>query len=255
TVNREQRKVLTTKNIIPIETAIDFKRVSKDWNIYTNRWLKESVFEKTVAYFNYHNYLNVDQQTTTKLIKPWHYLLASLFTFLVSAIWHGLKLGYLYIFIGFFFGIMTVKESVKTIREIFCSQDSNVQSEDEKSKDVKDFKEVDKTHGQSEKKQDNQPVKKDPRWLIIFSTIQTNMIVNYLTIPFSCASGDLKLKIYNFNPKDNMSAVMAKSTDNMIILENDLDIIHLIWSHLGNSLQIWFIFWITVIIIKKIRKL
>lgn len=71
-----------------VETATCIKDLSLGWNIKTNKWLKECYFDK---------------------IKHRNIFLASFVTFTVSALWHGVKPGYLIMFLSFCFSIPVIK--------------------------------------------------------------------------------------------------------------------------------------------------
>ncbi|WUR02800.1 lysophospholipid acyltransferase 1 [Vairimorpha necatrix] len=81
-------------NFILVETATSIKDLSMGWNIYTNKWLKECYFDK---------------------LKHRNVFLASLVTFTVSAMWHGIKPGYLIMFLSFCFAIPVIKGINKII--------------------------------------------------------------------------------------------------------------------------------------------
>lgn len=69
------------KNIFPfrVETAATLKEVTDSWNIYTNMWLKDSIFRP---------------------LKKYGYFVASFATFILSALWHGLNPCYLLMFLN-----------------------------------------------------------------------------------------------------------------------------------------------------------
>jgi hypothetical protein len=71
-----------------VETARSIKDLSQGWNIKTNRWLKECYFDK---------------------LKNRSIFWASFVTFTVSALWHGIKPGYLIMFLSFCFAIPVLK--------------------------------------------------------------------------------------------------------------------------------------------------
>lgn len=73
---------------IEVETARSIKDLSNGWNRRTNRWLKECYFDK---------------------LKNRSIFLASFVTFTVSALWHGIKPGYLIMFLSFCFAIPVLK--------------------------------------------------------------------------------------------------------------------------------------------------
>lgn len=68
------------QNVVPLscEFASSFKKLQSSWNIYTNAWLKNSVFIplKRIGYYK-----------------------ASLCTFFISALWHGTNTCYFFMFI------------------------------------------------------------------------------------------------------------------------------------------------------------
>lgn len=84
------------ENIKPIQSELsaDMKELANSWNIFTNKWLKIGVFDE---------------------LKNKSVYLASAATFVVSSIWHGPKLGYFQLFIGFFFAIMVIKSNKKIL--------------------------------------------------------------------------------------------------------------------------------------------
>lgn len=75
-------------NISKVEFATSIKDLSQGWNIKTNQWLKICFFDK---------------------LKHKNIFFASLMTFLVSALWHGINVGYLIMFLSFGISIPIVK--------------------------------------------------------------------------------------------------------------------------------------------------
>lgn len=71
-----------TPNIFPfsVETASSLKMITDSWNIYTNAWLKESVFIP---------------------LKGYGFFFASVATFTASALWHGINPCYFIMFLSF----------------------------------------------------------------------------------------------------------------------------------------------------------
>ncbi|KAF9764783.1 Lysophospholipid acyltransferase [Nosema granulosis] len=84
------------KNIdfFKVEFATSIKDLSQGWNIKTNVWLKECFFEK---------------------LKHKSVFFASLMTFLVSALWHGINAGYANMFLSFGISIPIVRSVNKFI--------------------------------------------------------------------------------------------------------------------------------------------
>lgn len=123
-------------NIKPIEAELsaDMKELSSSWNIYTNKWLKDAVFNE---------------------LKRRSVFLGAACTFIVSAIWHGPKLGYFFMFLGFLFGTTVIKSNYK-IFSTFLS----------------------------------------PSTVRVLGVLQTNLIVNYLIIPFSLLQTPLVYEIW-----------------------------------------------------------
>ncbi|ELA48151.1 hypothetical protein VCUG_00389 [Vavraia culicis subsp. floridensis] len=114
---------MTNIKAIESELSSDMKELAQSWNIYTNKWLKESVFDE---------------------LKNRSVFLAATCTFIVSALWHGPKLGYFFMFLGFLFGTTVIKSNHKIFSSFFSVTT-----------------------------------------LRILGIVQTNLIVNYLIIPFS----------------------------------------------------------------------
>lgn len=79
-------------NIKPIESELspDMRVLARSWNIYTNIWLKDSVFDE---------------------LKNKSKFLAATCTFMTSALWHGPKLGYFFLFVGFLFGKLVIESN------------------------------------------------------------------------------------------------------------------------------------------------
>lgn len=75
-------------NFSKVELATCIKDLSAGWNIKVNEWLKRCFFEK---------------------LKHKSILFASVVTFIVSALWHGINLGYLIMFMSFCISIPIVK--------------------------------------------------------------------------------------------------------------------------------------------------
>lgn len=73
---------------IMVETSTSIKDLSQGWNVKTNKWLKECFFDK---------------------LKHKSIFFASVVTFAVSALWHGINPGYLIMFMSFCFSIPVIK--------------------------------------------------------------------------------------------------------------------------------------------------
>lgn len=73
---------------ILVETSTSIKDLSQGWNVKTNKWLKECFFDK---------------------LKHKSVFFASVVTFAVSALWHGINPGYLIMFMSFCFAIPVIK--------------------------------------------------------------------------------------------------------------------------------------------------
>lgn len=78
-----------------VETATSIKDLSTGWNIQTNKWLKICYFDK---------------------LKHRGVFFASFVTFTVSALWHGIKPGYLIMFLSFCFAIPVIKGINKIVK-------------------------------------------------------------------------------------------------------------------------------------------
>lgn len=77
-----------------VEMATSIKDLSQGWNIKTNKWLKECFFEK---------------------LKHRSVFFASLVTFSVSALWHGINVCYVIMFVSFCISIPIVRSVNKFI--------------------------------------------------------------------------------------------------------------------------------------------
>ncbi|EPR79675.1 putative membrane bound O-acyl transferase [Spraguea lophii 42_110] len=85
-------------NAINAETSKSVKDLTSNWNIYTNIWLKESVFDE---------------------LKWTSNLVASLATFSVSALWHGTNICYFLIFLSLSLAVLPLKNNYKMIKYYF----------------------------------------------------------------------------------------------------------------------------------------
>ncbi|EJW03447.2 hypothetical protein EDEG_02212 [Edhazardia aedis USNM 41457] len=85
-------------NPLKVEFAGSVKEITENWNIYTNTWLKESIFVP---------------------LKHRGYYLASLATFTVSALWHGTYLGYFLMFITFSLCVPILNNNNLLIKKYF----------------------------------------------------------------------------------------------------------------------------------------
>ncbi|KAM0677279.1 Lysophospholipid acyltransferase [Binucleata daphniae] len=88
------------KNVFPInaEFSSSIKELQQSWNIYTNAWLKESVFLP---------------------LKKYGFYKASLATFFVSAIWHGTNPCYFIMFLTFSLCVPLLNNNNKIIKSLF----------------------------------------------------------------------------------------------------------------------------------------
>lgn len=80
------------KNVKPIlvEFSDSIKEIQNGWNIYTNAWLKDSIFVP---------------------LKRFGYLKASMATFFVSALWHGINPCYFMMFMTFSISVPLMKNN------------------------------------------------------------------------------------------------------------------------------------------------
>lgn len=88
------------KNVFPLsaEFSASIKELQGSWNVYTNAWLKQSVFVplKRFGFFN-----------------------ASLATFFISALWHGTNPCYFVMFLTFSLCVPLLNNNVKVLHSLF----------------------------------------------------------------------------------------------------------------------------------------
>ncbi|TBU03463.1 lysophospholipid acyltransferase [Hamiltosporidium magnivora] len=86
------------KNIFPlsVEFSTNIKGVTDSWNICTNKWLKDCVFVP---------------------LKGYSIFMASLATFFVSAIWHGLNWCYFLMFLSFGLIIPFIRNNIRIYKK------------------------------------------------------------------------------------------------------------------------------------------
>lgn len=277
-------------NIHPVMCEIGtMSQLGMFWNVYGNLWLRKGVYERVLAWFDRDEEKNaVESENLEKLCqttekpqnspkkkkkRPLALAIASLSTFLTSALWHGIRPGYAQIFIGFFVGVQVVRlsgeflkekiEKMKNISRAICWC-KNENSEKNCNENRGNRKIADEKREQTNSPQRSRPTNifavifdllseiffpKSPNPLYrparpenflvtVFKSLQSHIYVNYFIVPFYLAGSDTVLV------KGEKYKFLDRSEKNGNSLTGEMEICNFVWNDCFWFLHLWSGFWI-----------